>query len=143
MHLFRETTRMKLSLARAGRALVCLLTAFVFAVSSQTPARAQEKAAAETVRVTLLQVNDVYQISPVDKGRRGGLARVHTLRKQIQADSPHTLYLLGGDTLGPSVASHIFKGRQMIAVWNATGLDLAVLGNHEFDFGDEVLRERM
>jgi 2',3'-cyclic-nucleotide 2'-phosphodiesterase (5'-nucleotidase family) len=97
----------------------------------------------ETVRVTLLQVNDVYQISPVDKGRRGGLARVATLRKQIAAESPHTLYLLAGDTLSPSVASNIFKGRQMIATWNATGLDIAVLGNHEFDFGDSVLRERM
>lgn len=31
----------------------------------------------------------------------------------------------------------------MIAVWNAAGLDYAVLGNHEFDFGDDVLRERM
>ncbi|HVG30415.1 MAG TPA: 5'-nucleotidase C-terminal domain-containing protein [Pyrinomonadaceae bacterium] len=97
----------------------------------------------ETVRVTLLQVNDVYQISPVDKGRRGGLARVATLRGQIAAESPHTLYLLAGDTLAPSVASNIFKGRQMIAAWNATGLDIAVLGNHEFDFGDATLRERM
>lgn len=134
---------MTLSRTPARRALVCLLTAVAFAGLMRPAARAQESAAAETVRVTLLQVNDVYQISPVDKGRRGGLARIATLRRQIQADSPHTLYLLGGDTLAPSVASHIFKGRQMIAVWNATGLDLAVLGNHEFDFGDEVLRERM
>ncbi|HEX8097498.1 MAG TPA: hypothetical protein VF507_05655, partial [Pyrinomonadaceae bacterium] len=29
-----------------------------------------------TVRVTLLQVNDVYQFAPVDRGTRGGLARV-------------------------------------------------------------------
>ena len=97
----------------------------------------------ETVRVTLLQVNDVYQISPVDKGRRGGLARVATLRREIASESPHTLYLLAGDTLAPSVASNIFRGRQMIEAWNATGLDIAVLGNHEFDFGDATLRERM
>ena len=97
----------------------------------------------ETVRVTLLQVNDVYQIAPVDKGKRGGLARLATLRQNILKESPHTLYLLAGDTLGPSVASNIFKGRQMIAAWNATGLDYAALGNHEFDFGDAVLRERM
>ena len=108
-------------------------------------ARPQEKpgANAQTVRVTLLQVNDVYQISPVDKGRRGGLARLATLRRRIMSESPHTLFLLGGDTLSPSVASNIFKGRQMIAAWNAARLDYAVLGNHEFDFGDAVLRERM
>jgi len=31
----------------------------------------------------------------------------------------------------------------MIAALNAVGLDLATLGNHEFDFGDDVLIERM
>ncbi|HEY9283546.1 MAG TPA: bifunctional UDP-sugar hydrolase/5'-nucleotidase [Pyrinomonadaceae bacterium] len=140
---------MKLSPTLSPRALARVLTAFVFvclarpAASAQQPQQPAGAEAAEIVRVTLLQVNDVYQIAPVERGKRGGLARVHTLRKQIQAESPHTLYLLGGDTLAPSVASNIFKGRQMISVWNATGLDLAVLGNHEFDFGDQVLRERM
>jgi 5'-nucleotidase len=130
----------RLALSAALLALACLAPHARAQGQQQPPADAS---ASESVRVTLLQVNDVYQISPVERGRRGGLARVHTLRKQIQAESPHTLYLLGGDTLAPSVASNIFKGRQMIAVWNATGLDLAVLGNHEFDFGDAVLRERM
>ena len=31
----------------------------------------------------------------------------------------------------------------MIAALNAAGLDLATLGNHEFDFGDDVLIQRM
>lgn len=97
----------------------------------------------KTVRVTLLQVNDVYQISPVDKGKAGGLARLATLKKKIQSESPNTLFLLGGDTISPSVASTIFKGEQMIAGWNVTGLDFAGLGNHEFDFGDEILLERI
>jgi 5'-nucleotidase len=96
-----------------------------------------------TVRITLLQLNDVYQISAVDKGTRGGLARVATLRKQVMTESPNTLFLLAGDTIAPSVASNIFKGQQMIAVWNKIGLDLAVLGNHEFDFGPDILRARI
>ncbi len=94
-------------------------------------------------RLTLLQLNDVYQISPVDKGKSAGLARVATLRKRIAAEAPNTIFVLAGDTLSPSVASNIFKGAQMISAWNSTGLDYAVLGNHEFDFGDEVLIERM
>ena len=94
-------------------------------------------------RITLLHVNDVYQIGPVDKGRNGGLARVATIRDQVRASSPDTLLLLGGDTLSPSVASNTFKGEQMIAAWNALGLDLAVPGNHEFDFGPEVFRQRI
>src|SRR6266576_3277894 len=95
------------------------------------------------VRVTLLQVNDVYQFAPVDGGTRGGLARVLTLRKQIMSESPHALYLLAGDTISPSVESNTYQGRQMIDAWNASGLDYATFGNHEFDFGPDVLRERM
>lgn len=94
-------------------------------------------------RVTLLHVNDVYQIGAVDKGRNGGLARVATIRERVRAESPDTLLILGGDTLSPSVASNTFKGAQMIAVWNALHLDLAVPGNHEFDFGPEVFRRRV
>ncbi len=99
--------------------------------------------AAATNRITLLQLNDVYQLSPVDKGKNAGLARVATLRKQILAEAPDALFLLAGDTISPSVASTIFRGQQMIAAWNALGLDYACLGNHEFDFGNDVLLERM
>jgi 5'-nucleotidase len=95
------------------------------------------------VRVTLLQVNDVYQFAPVDGGTRGGLARVLTLRKQIMSESPHTLFFLAGDTLSPSIESNTYKGKQMIEAWDASGLDYATFGNHEFDFGPDVLRQRI
>src|SRR5712691_6128191 len=95
------------------------------------------------VRVTLLQLNDVYQFAPVDGGARGGLARVLTLRKQIMTESPNALFLLAGDTISPSVESNTYKGGQMIEAWNASGLDYATFGNHEFDFGPDVLRARM
>lgn len=120
------------------RAALSLLLALFAVVSASAQANVERR-----VRVTLLQLNDVYQISAVDKGTRGGLASVATLRKQIMEKSPNTLFLLAGDTIAPSVASNIFKGRQMIAVWNMIGLDFATFGNHEFDFGPEVLRERI
>jgi 5'-nucleotidase len=94
------------------------------------------------VRVTLLQVNDVYQFSP-DTDGKGGLARVLTLTKSIKAENPNALFLLAGDTISPSVESITYKGAQMIEAWNAIGLDYATFGNHEFDFGPDVLRERM
>lgn len=96
-----------------------------------------------TTRITLLQVNDVYQFAPVDRGTRGGLGRVITLKKQIQKESPHTLFLFAGDTISPSVESITYKGAQMIEAWNVAGLDYATFGNHEFDFGPEVLLERI
>lgn len=103
---------------------------------------AQQKADC-TVKVTLLQVNDVYQFVPVELGSRGGLARVLTLKKEIEKESPNSLFLLSGDTISPSVESITYKGAQMIDAWNLAGLDYSTLGNHEFDFGPDVLRQRM
>src|SRR5258705_10797429 len=76
-----------------------------------------------TVRVTLLQVNDVYQFAPVDEGTRVGLARLLTLKKAIQKASPNTLFLLSGDTISPSVESITYKGAQMIDAWNLAHLN--------------------
>ena len=124
-------------LLRRRLAVACLL-----ALLAILPAFAQQEPEC-TVRVTLLQVNDVYQFTPVEGGKRGGLARVSALRRKIMADSPHTLFLMAGDTISPSVESITYKGRQMIDAWNLSGLDYATLGNHEFDFGPDLLRERM
>ena len=98
---------------------------------------------APEVRITLLQVNDVYVMEPVDEGRRGGLARLATLIKRIRGENPATLVMLAGDLLSPSAASSLLRGQHMIAGMNAAGLDLATFGNHEFDFGPALLAERM
>ncbi len=100
-------------------------------------------ALAGPVHVTLLQLNDVYSLSPVDKGQRGGLARVATLVKQVEKENPNTFFVLAGDTLSPSIMSKMFQGKEMVDIWNQMGLDIATLGNHEFDFGDAVLAERI
>lgn len=95
------------------------------------------------IRVTFLHVNDVYQFAPVDGGARGGLARLLTLKEQIKAENPNTIFTLGGDTLSPSVETLTYKGAQMIDAWNAVGIDYAVFGNHEFDVKTPVLLERI
>jgi 2',3'-cyclic-nucleotide 2'-phosphodiesterase (5'-nucleotidase family) len=92
-------------------------------------------------QVTLLQINDVYSTVPINGA--GGLARVATLKQQLSAGGQPVLLLLAGDFLSPSVASSVFKGEQMVATLNAAGLDYATFGNHEFDFGISVLKQRM
>jgi 5'-nucleotidase len=102
---------------------------------------AQDRAA--VVEVGIVHVNDVYQIAPVDaKAPRGGLARLSGLVETLRREHPATLFVFGGDTLSPGIESGIFKGAQMMRAWNAMRLDYAVPGNHEFDFGPEVARER-
>lgn len=99
--------------------------------------------AAKPTRITLLHLNDVYEYSTVDDGRKGSFARLETLRQRVRQSNPNTLFLFAGDTLSPSVASSFYRGQQMIALWNAVGLDVATLGNHEFDFGPKVLCQRI
>lgn len=128
---------------RSGNVMLRKISAILLVLlGSLTILHAQEQTEC-AVKVTLLQVNDVYQFMPVDQKKRGGLGRLLTLRKEIEKQSPHTLFLLAGDTISPSVESITYKGAQMIDAWNTIGLDYATFGNHEFDFGPDILRERM
>lgn len=119
-------------------AFISLFSIFLFtsAVLSQSDPNAP-------IRVTFLHVNDVYQFMPVDGGKRGGLARLMTLRKRALEENPNVLFTLGGDTLSPSVETRTYKGAQMIDAWNAIGLDYSVFGNHEFDIKTEDLLKRI
>ncbi len=96
---------------------------------------------AAPTKITFLHINDVYEISPV-KGQ-GGLAELMTLLEAERAASRHTVTTLGGDLISPSVMSGLTKGAQMIELMNAIGMDVAVPGNHEFDFGPEVAAKRI
>lgn len=98
---------------------------------------------ADTVRVTILHLNDTYQFTPADGGKRGGLARVMTIKKEALKENPNTIMTLGGDTLSPSVETRTYKGAQMIDAWNMVGLDYSALGNHEFDLKTPDLLERI
>lgn len=74
---------------------------------------------------------------------RGGLARVATLVRALERESPNTVFALAGDTISPSLLSTLRRGAQMIEGWNALGLGVATFGNHEFDFGPAVLAQRI
>jgi 5'-nucleotidase / UDP-sugar diphosphatase len=96
---------------------------------------------AEPVTITVLHTNDVYEIAP--KEGRGGLAELATLLQQERAAAEHSITTFGGDLISPSVLSGLTQGAQMIELYNLLGTDIAVLGNHEFDFGPEVAAQRI
>lgn len=120
-------------------------------ISTQAPPAgvAARRPAAPVVEFTLLQLNDVYEIGPVEGGRSGGLARVATLRKRLLAENPNTFTVLAGDFVSPSalgtakVDGQTLAGKQMVSVLNALGLDLATFGNHEFDLKEDQLLGRL
>jgi 5'-nucleotidase / UDP-sugar diphosphatase len=104
-------------------------------------AMAVAPAGAETVKLTLLGVGDVYNFEEEDG--RGGFARLNAVAKAERAANPNTLYLFNGDMLSPSLASGFDKGQNTIDFTNLVPFDLAVPGNHEFDFGPENFFEKM
>ena len=97
--------------------------------------------AAETATLTFVLTGDIYELDS-SKGR-GGMAKLSTVVQQQRAKGEHVLFVHAGDTFSPSLLSGFTKGKQMVEIFNAMGLDYMVLGNHEWDFGNEVLHERI
>lgn len=110
-----------------GTAALAALTAF--------------SAAADEVKLTLLGVGDVYNYA--EEGGRGGFARLNAVAKAERAANPNTLYLFNGDMLSPSLQSGFDQGQNTIDFTNLVPFDLAVPGNHEFDFGPANFIEKV
>jgi 5'-nucleotidase len=114
-----------------------------------TPPGDPSTTAAEPIRVTLVHLNDIYEITPVGGGRWGGPARVATLIDELEAENGNTRSILAGDLFSPSalgtarVDGERLAGRQMVAVLNAMGLEYATFGNHEFDLDEEPFLDRL
>ncbi|MCX7301127.1 MAG: bifunctional UDP-sugar hydrolase/5'-nucleotidase [Rhodobacterales bacterium] len=98
-------------------------------------------AQAETVKITLLGVGDVYEFDAEDG--RGGFARLNTVALNERAANANTIYVMDGDMLSPSLLSGFDKGQNTIDLTNLVPFDLAVPGNHEFDFGPENFLEKV
>lgn len=105
---------------------------------------------AQQVNITFLQMNDVYEMSPVSGGKYGGLSRVATVIDSLEKRNENTFSVLAGDLLSPSAIGTVpyengtLSGYQMIDVLNHMGLDYFTIGNHEFDLKQEALfRERL
>lgn len=101
------------------------------------------------IEVVFLQMNDVYEIAPLEGGRVGGMARVAAIKKQLLSGNPNTYAVMAGDFLNPSVIGNMtyagsrIRGKQMVEVMNAAGVDVVTFGNHEFDIKEEELLQRL
>lgn len=101
------------------------------------------------ISFNILQLNDVYEIAPLEKGKVGGMARVATVREQLLIENYNLMTVLAGDFVSPSLLGTMkyegksIKGRQMVEVMNALGVGLVSFGNHEFDIKEAELQERL
>ena len=98
---------------------------------------------------TFLQVNDVYEIAPIQGGEYGGLARVETVHQNLLKENPNTMLVMAGDFLNPSLLGTVkyegerIRGKQMVEVMNAMNFSLVCFGNHEFDISKKDLQKRL
>lgn len=91
--------------------------------------------------LTILTFNDVYEVEP--KEGWGGLAEMKTLLDREREQSEFSLTTVNGDFLSPSLLSSVTRGAHMVELFSMLNVDMVVHGNHEFDFGSEVLEQRM
>ncbi len=104
---------------------------------------------AGAITLKFIQINDVYEIAPLNGGEYGGLARVAHIRDSIKKIFPNTYLFLAGDFLNPSLIGTLkiegesVNGKQMVDVLNAMDIDLVTFGNHEFDLSEKELQQRL
>lgn len=127
--------------------LFCCFLFLFFSACDTTQAVVQSFS--EPIRFTILQINDVYEIAPLEGGKAGGLARVASVLRQLEQENPNTIAVLAGDFLSPSFMGNLkmkdgerIAGLQMVETLNAMGLDFATFGNHEFDLKTGTLLEK-
>ncbi|MEE6272485.1 5'-nucleotidase C-terminal domain-containing protein [Georgenia sp. MJ206] len=91
---------------------------------------------------TILYFNDAHEIGPVVTGGqdRGGVARLSTAIDSVRAADPGTAVVFGGDLAGGTIFGGLYKGFPMVEAFNRIGIDLANLGQHDFDFGVDNTR---
>lgn len=105
-------------------------------------------AQAETLKLGVMHTNDHHgHLLPFrDSGQDnwGGVARRRVAIQRERADTSYQWLLLdGGDVFQGTPISNLLTGFLDLECMNQMGYDAMVLGNHEFDFGYELLRSRM
>ncbi|KAL5466915.1 hypothetical protein EMCRGX_G031077, partial [Ephydatia muelleri] len=87
--------------------------------------------------LSIIHFNDVYELREREKEPVGGVSRFKSKIDSLRLQDP--LVLFSGDALSPSNMSTITKGLHMVPVLNKLGVNVAVYGNHDFDFGIDQL----
>lgn len=111
----------------------------VKAAGLRAVSKLSENAMANQNQLVILHYNDVYNVEPRPTEPVGGAARFLTAIKSFHHLNP--LIFFSGDAFSPSMLSTFTRGEQMVPVLNDVGTHCAVLGNHDFDHGLEVLAQ--
>ncbi len=94
----------------------------------------------------ILHSNDIHgRLESHGSEERGGMVRLATLveNQREHWGAERVMLLDAGDTIHGTNIVNLFDGIPAIEVMNYMGYNAMVLGNHEFNFGQGVLQERI
>jgi 5'-nucleotidase/UDP-sugar diphosphatase len=146
--------RIRLSVAVLSLVLIAALVVAILLLSKPAAEPAAEAVATgpvatepadSTETIVILHTNDFHgAIEPDATKGTGGLVNLVSLIDQLRAeDLERTLLLDAGDIFQGTYVSNSTQGEVVMAAMNVAGYDAWALGNHEFDWGQEVLRARI
>ncbi len=95
---------------------------------------------AEPVELTIVHFNDLDRME--EEGGQGGIARLAAVVRAERTRRANVLVTFAGDAVSPSLMSAFDQGAHMIDLLNRIGLTAMAVGNHEYDFGPEVAKQR-
>lgn len=98
--------------------------------------------AAEGTKLVILHTNDMHGYMQASDTCLG-IGAVAQLKKDYQQQGYDVLLMDAGDYLQGSSFANFTQGESVVEVMNAAGYDVAALGNHEFDYGSDVLEKRI
>ncbi len=103
-----------------------------------------------TVTITIMHTNDIHGVmrgtdAPAGMGLdpAQGVIKIATLIRSIREQSSASLLLDAGDVIQGTPMMYLMKGRPMFRAFNMMGYDAVTIGNHEFDWGPDVLRDNL
>ena len=97
---------------------------------------------AEGTKLVILHTNDMHGYMQAADGCLG-IGAVAQLKKDYQQQGYDVLLMDAGDYLQGSSFANFTQGESVVEVMNAAVYDVAALGNHEFDYGSDVLEKRI
>lgn len=100
----------------------------------------QTALAADLSKLVILHTNDTHGFDiKNEKDGINGLAEVAQLKKDLIAQGYNVLLLDAGDMSQDNNLVNFSKGQAGFEFFNAAGYDVGCLGNHEFDYGQDIL----
>ena len=92
--------------------------------------------------LVILHTNDTHSLILPDADGRGGVLQRKAIIDSVKSINKDVLLIDAGDKVQGTLYFKFFKGDVEYPLQNMLGVDISILGNHEFDNGLEALAQK-